>query len=69
MSKVQEKSSMSKSGFFDEMWKIIRQNDDLRRFLNNFCNFGVLLAENKKIPTNDRFERVKIEKDFFCKFF
>ena len=41
MSKVREKRSQSKSGFFYEMPKIIRQMDDFGRFLNNFFfNFG-----------------------------
>ena len=62
MSKVGEKKvNVKKWIFFDEMWKIIRQIDDFGRFLNNFCNFGVFLAKNKKIPKNACFENVKIE--------
>ena len=64
MSKVREKRSTLKSGFvFDKILKIIRQVDDFGRFLNNFCNFEVFLARNKKnIPNNDCIEKVKIEK-------
>ena len=49
MSKVREKRSTSKSGFFfNEMWKIIGQIDDFDRFFNNSCNLGVFLAKNPK---------------------
>ena len=49
MPKVREKRSSSKSGlFFDETCKIIMQFDDLGHFFNNFCNFGVFLAQNEK---------------------
>ena len=42
MSKVREKRSTSKSGFFfNEMWKIIGQIDDIDRFFDNSCNLGV----------------------------
>ena len=62
MSKVREKRSTSKSGFFfNEIGKIIRQIHDFGRFLNNFCNFGVFLAKNQKYPKMT-FEKLKIEK-------
>ena len=51
MSKVREKRSTSKNGFFkNEIWKIIGQIDDFGRFFNNFCNFLVFLAKNQKYP-------------------
>ena len=50
MSKVREKKSMLKSGFEKKMWKIIRQFDNLGRFLNNFYNFKVFLAQKEKYP-------------------
>ena len=38
----EKKRSTSKSGFFfNEMWKILRQNDNFDRFFNHFCNFWV----------------------------
>ena len=40
--------------------KKIGQIDDFDRFFNNSCNLGVFL-DNKKIPKNDCFEKVKIE--------
>ena len=51
MSKLREKRSTSQSGFFfNEMWKIIGQIDDVDPFFNNFCNYGVFLAKNQKYP-------------------
>ena len=51
MSKVREKRSTSKSGFFsNKMWTIIGKIDDFDRFLNNSRNLGVFLAKNKKYP-------------------
>ena len=64
MSKVREKGSTSKSGFFlDEMLKIIRQIHDFGRFFDNFCSLGVFLAKNKKILKDYCFQKVKIEKN------
>ena len=51
--------------FFDEMWKIISQIDDLCRFLNNFCNFGVLLAKNQKFPRMTVLKKLKLMIFFF----
>ena len=63
MSKVREKRSTSKSGFFfNEIWKIIGQIDDFDRFLNNFCNLAVFLAKNQKYPKITVLKKVKIEK-------
>ena len=45
-----KKVSVEKWIFVDEMWKIIGQSDDFGRFLNNFGNFGVFLAKNRKYP-------------------
>ena len=52
-----KKGQSQKVDFFDEMGKIIRQIDDFGRFLNNVCNFGVLLAKNQKFPKSDCFVR------------
>ena len=73
MSKVREKRSTSKSGFFFyEMWKIIGQIDDFDRFLNNSCNLGVFLAKNQKYPKMTvlkkwKSEKKKIEKKLWLK--
>ena len=37
------------------------QYDDFSSFCNNLCNSGVCKAQNKKIPKNDFFEKVKTE--------
>ena len=48
MTKVREKRSMSKSGFFfNETCKIIRQFDDFGRFLTTFNNFGMFRPKIK----------------------
>ena len=44
-----------------------RQIDDFGRFLNNYCNFGLFLAKNKKIPKSDCFEIIKIEEKKYKK--
>ena len=66
MSKVQEKSSTSKSGFFlNEMWKIIRQFDDFGCFfLITFYNFKVFYPKRKNTQ-NDSFDEIKIKKKVF----
>ena len=43
-----KKVNVKKWIFFNEMWKIIGQIDDVDRFLNNSCSLGVFLAKNKK---------------------
>ena len=45
-----KKVNVKKWIFVNEMWKIIKQNYDIGRFLINFCNFGVFLAQNQKYP-------------------
>ena len=62
MSKVREKRSTSKSGFFfNEMWKIIGQIDDFDRFLSNSCNLGGFLAKNQKYLKNTVLKKWKLE--------
>ena len=54
MSKVREKRSTLKSGFFfNEMWKIIGQLDD---------NLWVFLAKNKKYPKMTALKKWKLKK-------
>ena len=69
MSKVWEKRSMSKSGFFWWNVKDNRQKDDFGRFLNNFCNFWVFLANNPKYPKMTVWKKWKLKKVFFLSFF
>ena len=48
--------------FFIEMWKTIGQIDDFDRFLNNSCNLGVFLAQNKKYPKMSVLKKCKLKK-------
>ena len=57
-----KKVNVEKLIFFDEIWKIIRQIDDFGRFLNNFCNFGVFLAQNEKHPKMTVLKQWKLKK-------
>ena len=63
-----KKVNVKKWIFFYEMGKIIRKIHDFGRFLNNFCNFGVVLSQNQKYPKMTVL-KVKIEKKivFFLK--
>ena len=65
----EKKGQHQKVDFFDEMWKITRQIDDLGRFLNNFCNFGVFLAKNQKYPKITVLKKWKLKMFFFLIFF
>ena len=69
MSKVQEKRSMSKSGFF---WWNVKDNKANWWFLSFFEQhlwFCGVFSQKSKIPKNYCFEKVKIEEIFFVCFF
>ena len=57
----EKKGQRQKVDFFYETWKIIRQIDDFCRFLNNFGNFWVILAKNKKYPKMTVLEKWKLK--------
>ena len=47
-----KKVNVKKWIFFNEIWKIIGQIDDLDRFFKNSCNLGVFLAEQNRTEQN-----------------